>query len=58
MPELKIVSLYSAQGTSARKKGEIKKLISLPQELMKKAKTTKRLFDSKDSMKSNKKGKK
>ena len=42
MPEWKIVSLYSAQGTSARKKGEIKKLISLPWELMKKGENYKK----------------
>ena len=56
MSELKIVSLYSAQGTSTRKKGEIKKLFSLSLEFTKKkAKTTKKFFNPKESMKSNKK---
>ena len=42
MPEFKIVSLYSAQGTSTRKKGEIKKLFSLSLELVNKGENYKK----------------
>ena len=56
MPELKIVSVFSPQGTSTRKKGEIKKLFSLSLDLMKKGENyKKKFFYPKDSMKSNKK---
>ena len=42
MPELKIVSLYSAQGTSTSEKGEIKKLFSLSLEFTKKSENDKK----------------